>query len=260
MPVTLTIAGSDCSAGAGLQADLKTFSHFEVYGMTAVTCVVAETPKVVKEVFPVSPVVLQEQIALLLETYPIAAIKTGMLYSKAHIYAVCELLESTNIPLVVDPVMVATSGRSLLEEDAVHAVRHRLCPLATVVTPNLPEAGVLLKREVITPEDQLSAAKDFQDHIGAACYLKGGHFEGVTEHRDLLVCDGQLESFTSPHLDLPFTHGTGCTLSAALAAGLAKEQSLSEAAQLAHDFTHRALNKSIKLGEVCHLDQVQLPS
>jgi len=257
-PLALTIAGSDSSAGAGIQADLKTFSAKGVYGLTAVSCVVAETPKVVSDIFPVSPLVLQKQISLLLKTYPIGAIKTGMLYSKAHIYAVCEILEETNIPLIIDPVMVATSGDSLLEDDAVHAIRHRLCPLATVITPNLPEAGVILKRKVTSEHEQLTAAQDLAKRYNCACYLKGGHLEGSKEHRDVLATPTKVEDFFAPHLELEFTHGTGCTLAAALTAGLAKGDSLSEAAKSAHEFTHQALKNSHTWDGLSHLDQVQL--
>ncbi|MFT6596570.1 MAG: hydroxymethylpyrimidine/phosphomethylpyrimidine kinase, partial [Akkermansiaceae bacterium] len=160
IPVALTIAGSDCSAGAGLQADLKTFTSFGVHCLTAVSCVVSETPLTVNQIHPVPPVILQDQIRLLLASYPVAAIKTGMLYSKAHIVAVCELLADTGIPLVVDPVMVASTGDPLLVDVALEAISERLLPLATVITPNLPEAGILLGRSVLAFDEQEKAASE----------------------------------------------------------------------------------------------------
>lgn len=256
-PIALTIAGSDCSAGAGLQADLKTFASFGVYGLSAVSCIVAETPRVVKSVFPVDPRSLQTQLTLLLESYPVSAIKTGMLYSKAHIYAICEILEKMEVPLVVDPVMVASTGDPLLEDDAIHAIRHRLCPLATVITPNLPEAGVLLKREVKTALDQEEAAIALAARYGKTCYLKGGHLENHREHRDLIVGPDGMEALVAPHLELELTHGTGCTLSAALTAGLAKARPLKRAAADAKKFTHQALEQSLHWRDLSHLQQTQ---
>lgn len=243
-PVALTIAGSDCSAGAGLQADLKTFSSLGVHGLTAVTCVVSETPLTVSQVHPVPPTVLGDQIELLLKSYPVAAIKTGMLFSKAHIEVVCGLLENSTIPLIVDPVMVASTGDPLLQDDALAAVSDQLLPLATVITPNLPEAGFLLRREITSHIEQEDCAHALARKFNAACYLKGGHFEASSGHRDLLVVDESCMTFESPHLDLPQTHGTGCTLSAALAGSIAKGKTLHEAARIAHRFTHHALKNS----------------
>jgi hydroxymethylpyrimidine/phosphomethylpyrimidine kinase len=153
-PIALTIAGSDCSAGAGLQADLKTFQHFQVYGLTAVTCVVSETPLIVRHVHPIPVDVVIDQVELLLQTFPIGAIKTGMLYSAAHIERLAELLAKyPNIPLVIDPVMIASTGDPLIEENAIIAYKEKLLPLATLITPNLPEAAVLLDRkEIFTNE------------------------------------------------------------------------------------------------------------
>lgn len=244
IPIALTIAGSDCSAGAGLQADLKTFSNLNVHGLTACTCIVSETPLIVEEVYPIPPVILQSQIELLLRSYPIGAIKTGMLYSKAHVVAICELLAEVKTPLVIDPVMVASTGDPLLREDALITITERLLPLASVITPNLPEASLLLNRPILTLEDQEEAASELSQKYQTACYLKGGHFENATEHRDYLVTGEENQSFTSPHLDLAQSHGTGCTLAAALTAGLAAGKTIIEAAAQAHHFTHEALRQS----------------
>jgi len=263
--IAMTIAGSDCSAGAGLQADLKTFSSFGVHGLTAVTCIVSETPLIFSKVHPVPPVILQDQIQLLLETYPVTAIKTGMLYSKAHVVAVCELLANREMPIVVDPVMVASTGDPLLVEDALEAISERLLPLAAVITPNLPEAEILLDRTIDTPEKQEQAARELAEKFQAACYLKGGHMkvDSGTKHRDILAIGDKVESFESSHLDLAQSHGSGCTLAAALTAGLSEGLSILEASRRAHSFTHHALKGSSswltsdQSQTVSHLDQIQ---
>ncbi len=243
-PIALTIAGSDSSAGAGLQADLKTFSSFGIHGLTAVTCVVSETPLTVSQVHPIPPLILQDQIRLLLESYPIGAIKTGMLYSKPHIVAVSELLADSGIPLVVDPVMVASTGDPLMMEDALEAIRERLLPLAKVITPNLPEAGIILGKPVITMEDQESAVEELSKAFGVSTYLKGGHLKDSKIHRDLLLHAGRIHSFEHEHLDLPQTHGTGCTLGAAMTAAIARGASIENAGDIAHRFTKGALEGS----------------
>jgi len=245
IPVALSIAGSDNSAGAGAQADLKTFTALGVYGLTAVTCVVAEVPGKVSAIAPVPPEVVAEQIRLSLEAFPVAAAKTGMLYSAAVIEAVCGVLPE--LPLVVDPVMVATSGASLLEPDAVEFYKKRLFPLATVVTPNLPEAAALWGRPVETLEQMREAGKELCDRYGCAFLLKGGHLNG--EAADLLVTPEGEEIFSSPRVDNVSTHGTGCTLSAAITAGLALGMPLREAVARAKAFVTRAIAASYRWGE-----------
>lgn len=260
-PIALSIAGSDSSAGAGIQADLKTMAAHGVHALTALTCVVAETPLVVNDIHPIPPLILQVQISLMLKSYPVAAIKTGMLFSKTHIVAVSELLQKSDIPLVIDPVMIASTGDPLLEENAIDALIEQLLPLATVITPNLPEAGVILGRPVLTADEQEDAAHEIAAKFNCACYLKGGHLEENESHRDILAADGKLYFFEKPHLDLPSTHGTGCTLSAAFTAALALGKSFPEAAKIAHSYTHRALAKSYTSTasngqDITHLDQL----
>ncbi|MEN8694044.1 MAG: bifunctional hydroxymethylpyrimidine kinase/phosphomethylpyrimidine kinase [Akkermansiaceae bacterium] len=260
-PPALTIAGSDSSAGAGMQADLKTFSALGVHGLTAVTCVVAETPQVVTDIYPIPPLILQKQVSLMLASYPIGAIKTGMLYSKKHIVALEELLLESKIPLVIDPVMVASSGDPLLEESALDAISERLLPLANIITPNLPEAGVILGRPILTLEDQDEAALEIAEKFDCSCYLKGGHFEDAPEHRDIFIHEGKAHAFSASHLDLPYTHGTGCTLAAALTAGICQGLAFPDAAEQAHQFTHNALKNSLKWinasgEETWHLNQL----
>lgn len=244
--VVLTIAGSDCSAGAGLQADLKTFSSFGLHGLTAVTAVVAETPFEVRDISPISPAVLQEQLELLLATYPVTAVKTGMLGSSPHVVAVSEILEAAALPLVVDPVMVASTGSSLMSDDALDTYRGRLLPLATVLTPNLPEAMVLLDEpsDSAAPPEEL--AERLASRFGTAALLTGGHAPAGSFCVDLLAHNGELERFESPWLDLPSGHGTGCTLSAAITAGLALGGALPDAVATAKQFVSAALENALR--------------
>lgn len=243
-PVVLTIAGSDCSSGAGIQADLKAFSYFGTHGLTAVTCVVAETPNQVVSIHPIPPAILQDQIRVLLDTYQVSAIKTGMLYSKAHIVAITELLELLPIPLIVDPVMVATSGAHLLRDDAVDAYSTRLLPITDLVTPNLPEVSVLLGEE-ITRLDQLeSAAQEISKIYNTSCLVKGGHLPSENKRIDVLWCDGKSYHFSAPTVNVESTHGTGCTLSAAITANIARGHSIPEAVQIAKDWVHSAISSS----------------
>jgi hydroxymethylpyrimidine/phosphomethylpyrimidine kinase len=254
-PVVLTIAGSDCSAGAGLQADLKTFQHFGVFGLTAVTCVVAETPRVVRAVHPVPPAVLQDQLGVLLEAFPVAAIKTGMLFSKAHIVAVTEILQKyRGIPLVIDPVMIASTGDPLLEDNAIAAYKERLFPLAAVITPNLDEAEVLWGAPARDEGSIERAARELSARHGCAVLLKGGHLGGP-ECADLLVENDLPSWFRSPRIDTAASHGTGCTLSAAIAAHLALGKDLHDAVAAAKAYLDRTLAESLVWGDIAMLNQ-----
>lgn len=254
MPVALTIAGSDCSAGAGAQADLKTMNALGVYGLTALTCVVAEVPGRVGAIAPLPPGVVAEQIRLCLETFPVAALKTGMLHSKAVVDAVCGVLEAARPgALVVDPVMVATSGAPLLEPGAARAVRERLFPLARLVTPNLAETAALWGRPVGTPGEMREAGRALCARHGCAFLIKGGHLlEGnAGEAADwLLMPGGGEECFTAARVPGVSTHGTGCALSAAITAGLAAGLPLREAVARGKAFVTRAIAGSHRWGRV----------
>lgn len=241
-PVALTIAGSDNSCGAGIQADLKTFGAFGVYGLTAVTCVVSEIPGKVEMVHAVSPALLRSQIRILFEAYPIVAVKTGMLYSRALLRVVSDELADRlgMFHLVVDPVMVASSGDPLLKKDAVRAYEEELLPLADVITPNLDEAAVLLGRKIKTRRAMAPAAEELRAKYGAAVLLKGGHLRG-RESVDVLCDRRGTREFTLRRISGCETHGSGCTLSAALAAGLARGQSLPAAVAAAKKFLHKAI-------------------
>lgn len=254
-PVALSIAGSDCSAGAGLQADLKTFQHHRVFGFTAVTCVVAETPAVVRSVHAVPPAILQDQLRVMLDAFPIAVIKTGMLFSKAHIVAVTEILSDyRGIPLVIDPVMIASTGDPLLEENAIAAYKERLFPLATLITPNLDEAEVLWGAPVRDEATMERAASELSARHGCAVLLKGGHL-GAPVCADLLWDDGLPEWFRSDRIEGAASHGTGCTLSAAITAQLALGADLHQAVQEAKAYLGETLRRSFTWGNIAALNQ-----
>lgn len=250
------MAGSDCSAGAGLQADLKTFQHFGIHGLTVVTCIVSETANVVRRVDPVPVAMLTDQLSLMLASFPVAAIKTGMLFSAAHVEATANILAThPHIPLVVDPVMIASTGDALLEPDAVALYQQCLLPRATVITPNLPEAAALLGHAIATAADLEPAARALAARFHTAVLLKGGHLDGP-ECTDLLAADGQIHRFSSPRLAVAASHGTGCTLAAAIAARLALGDPLPEAAATAKAYLNDTLRHSYTLvhpnGEIIH--------
>lgn len=248
-PVALTIAGSDNSAGAGIQADLKTFTHFRVYGQTVVSCVVAEVPGRVSRIQPVDLEVIRDQLSLSLGYFPVSAMKTGMLFSAEIVDLVCDAIGSRpkarRPALVVDPVMVAGSGDALLQSDAIERYRDRLFPLASVVTPNLNEAGLLLGRSISTLEALHRAAAELVSRYGVPFLVKGGHLPGPSAV-DLLVAGDRKIEMSAPYQANIFTHGTGCTFSAAIAANLALGKNLEEAAQTAKSFVTRAISSSLR--------------
>jgi hydroxymethylpyrimidine/phosphomethylpyrimidine kinase len=241
-PVVLTIAGSDCSAGAGIQADLKTFTSFGTFGLTAVTCAVSETPRTVRQIHPIPVNIVTDQVSLLLDSYPVKAVKTGMLFSPEHITAIANVLSSRNLPVIVDPVMVASSGDSLMRHEALAAFRESLLPLATLVTPNLPEASALLGRTLTTLADLEPAALELARIYHNSWLIKGGHLAVGTESIDIFADPlGDLHRFSAPWITSPGTHGTGCTLSAAIAAGVALDLPLLAAIASAKRFISLAI-------------------
>ena len=230
IPAVLTIAGSDSGGGAGIQADLKAFTALGCFGTSAITCVTAQNPDGVRGVAAIPAGMVREQIEAVMDGFPVAAVKTGMLYSAAIVEEVAATLSARRPGfLVVDPVMVATSGARLLEEDAVAAVCEALLPLADVVTPNLPEAEVLCGHPIVDRAAAHAAAGEIGERFGIACALKGGHLDTGALVIDLLYADGETESFPGPRVAARETHGTGCTFAAALVAWLAKGSCLAEA-------------------------------
>jgi hydroxymethylpyrimidine/phosphomethylpyrimidine kinase len=246
VPVALTIAGSDSSAGAGIQADLKTISALGVYGLTAMTCIVAEIPGKVSRIEPVSARIVREQIEVLVKNFPIGAIKTGLLCSAEIISAVAKAIRGTGrisaprIPVVIDPVIVATSGDLLLELAAIETYEKELLPLASLITPNLTEAERLLGTEIKDRQAMRRAGKELERRFGTAILLKGGHLEGDAA-LDLLFVDGKVVEFSAPFVRGVATHGTGCTYSAAISAGLASGLALEEAIRRAKKFVAEAI-------------------
>jgi hydroxymethylpyrimidine/phosphomethylpyrimidine kinase len=248
VPVALSVAGSDSSAGAGIQADLKTFSALGVYGLTAVTCIVAEIPGKVSRIEPVSAKMVREQIEVLAESFQIAAIKTGLLCSAEIVSAVAKTFRDkarmfeTQIPLVIDPIIVATSGDHLLEQAAIETYKKELFPLASLITPNFGEAEELLGTKIKDRQSMHRSGKELEKRFGTAILLKGGHLAG-DRAIDLLFANGKILEFSAPFVRGVATHGTGCTYSAAITAGLAKGLSLEEAITQAKKFVTEAIRK-----------------
>jgi hydroxymethylpyrimidine/phosphomethylpyrimidine kinase len=249
IPVALTIAGSDNSAGAGIQADLKTFSAVGVYGLTAITCVVAEVPGKVTAIQPIRPEIVSEQVRLCFEAFPVAALKTGMLYSVEIIDAVCDVLNqvrtgSTFRPfLVVDPVMVASSGDMLLQPDAVAALKERLFPLADLITPNLDEVNALLGRPVTSVPEMERAGDELVRTYGCGFLLKGGHLREERATDILFMANGARHAFSAPFVPGVSTHGTGCTTAAAITGYVARGLPLPEAVERSKLFVTKAVRK-----------------
>jgi hydroxymethylpyrimidine/phosphomethylpyrimidine kinase len=247
-PAVLTIAGSDSGGGAGIQADLKTFEAFGVFGTAAITCLTAQNPGSVSAIHPAPAGMVAEQVRQVCRGFPIAAAKTGMLYSAALIRAVAAVVRECRLALlVVDPVMVATSGARLLRPDAVLALCQELLPLAAVITPNVPEAEVLTGLSIRTRAEARAAARLLAIRYGTACVVKGGHLPGA-RLVDVL-CDGTtVREFAAPRLRVRQTHGTGCTFSAALTAGLALGHPLPDAVRGAQQFVRGALRGARAVG------------
>jgi hydroxymethylpyrimidine/phosphomethylpyrimidine kinase len=249
MPIALTIAGSDSGGGAGIQADLKTFAALGVHGTSVITCLTAQNPKRVRGIHACPPSFVQTQLKAIFEELPPAAVKTGMLYSAAMIRAVAEFLKSNGRPrLVVDPVMVATSGARLIAPPAVKILQNRLLPMATLVTPNLPEAEVLIGKAVDSIEGMRWAAKRIREKYGCATLVKGGHLRGLREAVDIYY-DGEQELLLSaPFVRGRKPHGTGCTYSAAITAFLAKGFGLSDSVGRSKEYISQAIAGALDSG------------
>lgn len=248
MKTALTIAGSDCSGGAGIQADIKTMTMNGVYAMSAITALTAQNTTGVSGIMDVTPEFLAKQIDMIFTDIRPDAVKIGMVSSRALIEVIADRLsyyKADNI--VVDPVMVATSGSRLLEEDAVEVLVSRLIPLATVVTPNIPEAEILSGMKITCEDEMIEAARIISENNKAAVLLKGGH--SINDANDLLYSFGSSKWFMGKRINNPNTHGTGCTLSSAIAANLAKGMPLPSAVSSAKDYISGALEDMLDLGE-----------
>lgn len=248
MKTALTIAGSDCSGGAGIQADLKTMTMNGVYAMSAITALTAQNTTGVRAIQESAPEFLKQQIDAIFEDIYPDAVKIGMVASGELIRVIAERLRHYQAPnIVVDPVMVATSGSSLMKTDAIQTLSEELLPLAILVTPNIPEAQILSEMTIQTKEDMLLAAKVIGNTYGCAVLLKGGH--SINDANDLLYSNGESVWFEGKRIPNPNTHGTGCTLSSAIAANLAKGFSLTESVEKAKEYISGALAAMLDLGK-----------
>jgi len=248
-PIALTIAGSDSGGGAGVQADLKTFTVLGVYGMSALTAITSQNTVGVSRAEILAPELVVSQIRDVVSDIGCDAAKTGMLGNAAVVEAVAEAVRETNIePLVVDPVMVAKSGDPLLADEAVGALREKLLPLATVVTPNIPEAERLAGREIGSVDEMIAAAREIGALGPKAVVVKGGHLEGVAVDILWLAGSDDVHHLTAPRLPARNTHGTGCVFSAAITAELAKGRSILEAVRKAKLFVTEAIRYGLPIG------------
>ena len=268
VPIALTIAGSNSSGGAGIQADLKTFTAFGVYGASVITALTAQNTQGVRSFETVSPAFVVAQMDAVLEDLEVGAIKTGMLATAEIVTAISRRLAAgPKLPLVVDPVMVATSGDALIAPDAVEAVRSTLLPLAALITPNLPEAARLLEAKQAATDAEVAAQAKALHALGCrAVLIKGGHGEGDTA-ADYLYDGTTLQRFARPRVDTRHTHGTGCTLSAAITALLARGAPLNEAVERAKIFVWQGLQEGryLRIGhgsgpvDILHVIRRQTP-
>ena len=247
MRTALSIAGSDSCGGAGIQADIKTMTLNGVYAMSAITALTAQNTTGVRDIMEASPRFLEQQLDAVFEDIFPDAVKIGMVSSAELICAIAAKLRQYKARnIVVDPVMVATSGARLIQEEAIQTLTKELLPLATVVTPNVPEAEILAGMEIHTREDMETAARKIGDGFACAVLLKGGH--SVNDANDLLYAQGTCQWFEGKRIDNPNTHGTGCTLSSAIAANLAKGFTLEQAVKRAKDYISGALAAMLDLG------------
>jgi hydroxymethylpyrimidine/phosphomethylpyrimidine kinase len=264
LPVALTIAGSDSGGGAGIQADLKTFAALGVHGASAIACLTAQNPRRVLGVEPASPIMLRQQIQAVFEELRPAAVKTGMLFSVKNVRIVADFWAGRGCrragsrgrsphqnplpPLVVDPVLVSTSGARLLQPAAVKILTEKLLPLATLVTPNLDEAEILTGRRPASVEDLREAAREIHSRFGCAALVKGGHLKNSREAVDIFF-DGKTELLLSaPFVKGVCTHGTGCAYSAAICAALALGHDLPRAVEIGKRFVTASISSSYKIG------------
>jgi len=248
MKTALTIAGSDCSGGAGIQADIKTMTMNGVYAMSAITALTAQNTTGVTAIQESTPEFLKQQLDAIFEDIYPDAVKIGMVSSCELIRVIADRLryyDAKNV--VVDPVMVATSGSALMKTDAVQTLVEELLPISALVTPNIPEAQVLSGLTIKTKDDMVTAAKQISNSYHCAVLLKGGH--SVNDANDLLYANGELLWFEGKRINNPNTHGTGCTLSSAIAANLAKGFTLAESVQRAKDYISGALAAMLDLGK-----------
>lgn len=248
-PAALTIAGSDSGGGAGIQADLRTFNAFGIYGCSAITAVTAQNPNEVRQVEALPAEIVRSQIDCVLDAIPVRIAKTGMLADCEIVETVADTIRERRLPTVVDPVMVSTSGARLLKQDAVTVLLEKLFPLAAWITPNIPEAELILGRKLDGRKALADAARTCYDRWGCGVILKSGHALNGKTATDLICCDGKVYTLSSPTVRIAekTAHGTGCTLSSALAAGLAFGMNWDQAVSEAKSFVYGSLCEAVNL-------------
>ncbi|MCZ8344629.1 MAG: bifunctional hydroxymethylpyrimidine kinase/phosphomethylpyrimidine kinase [Leptospira sp.] len=257
LPITLTIAGSDSGGGAGVQADLKTFTALHTFGTTVFTCLTAQNPDGVSDVHEVPIDFVNAQLNAVQTFFPIKAAKTGMLFSEGIIKTVAEFFyENPEIQLVVDPVMVATSGAKLLLDDAIKSLAEELIPLAKLITPNLDEASLLIGKQIHEEDQLVPMAKEIFEKFKIPVLLKGGHLANTSEAIDVLYDGDSHYTFVKPFLKDRNTHGSGCTFSSAITAFLARGKKLPEAIGLAKEYLHKSIDESIVTGPTMHINHL----
>ena len=248
MKKVLTIAGSDCSGGAGIQADIKTITAHKMYAMSAITALTAQNTTGVYGILEVCPEFVGQQMDCIFKDIRPDSVKIGMVSNDKIIKVIAEkLIQYKAVNIVVDPVMVSTSGRKLLSEEAMHALITELIPLATVITPNIPEAEAMCGFSVKNEEDMMKATQEISKILKGAVLIKGGHL--VNDAIDLLYENGNHHWFQSKRIDNPNTHGTGCTLSSAIACNLAEGKSLADSIAYAKEYLTGALRAGLDLGQ-----------
>ncbi|MBM7552042.1 bifunctional hydroxymethylpyrimidine kinase/phosphomethylpyrimidine kinase [Thalassobacillus pellis] len=247
IPCALTIAGTDPSGGAGIQADLKTFQELKSYGMSVITSVVAQNTTGVQDVHHLPPHMIRRQLESIHSDMPVHGLKTGMIADVEMMKVAREMIPAFHAPYVMDPVMVATSGDPLIDEDAREYLRENLLPLTSVVTPNIPEAEFILNEKIASTEDMKLAAELIVKRLGTgAALVKGGHLEG--EAVDFLYDGSEMHTFTAERIATTNTHGTGCTYSAAITAYLSQGLPLVKAVQQSKEFVTAAIKHAFPLG------------
>jgi hydroxymethylpyrimidine/phosphomethylpyrimidine kinase len=257
LSVALTIAGSDSGGGAGIQADLKTFAALGVHGASAIACLTAQNPKRVLGIEACSPKMLRQQIEAVFEELNPRAVKTGMLFSAENVRVVAGFFKNRGSPLVVDPILVSTSGAKLLEPAAMKIFTRKLLPLATLVTPNLSEAEILAAQKISSVEEMREVARKIHSQFGCAVLVKGGHLKNSREAADIFF-DGETELLlTAPFVKGVRTHGTGCTYSAAICAALALGNDLPRSVEIGKQFVTAAISRSYKIGSHFALENFQ---
>lgn len=258
----LTIAGSDSGGGAGIQADLKTFSAFGVFGTSVITAITAQNLVGVTGIQPIDPEMVRKQLVAVLNGFPVRAIKTGMLFSSAIIETIADVLGNyRGIPLVIDPVFAATSGSQLIQDEAIESLTEYLFPLASLITPNIPEAEILLVEEINTIQDMEFAGKKLFEKFRVPVLLKGGHLEEAAF--DVLVGRDGLKTFQADLIREVNNHGSGCTFAAAIAASLSTGNPLTQAVSEAKEYIIGALKHALSLNEntriINHLWDISRP-